>query len=410
MKARQETGLQKEALRSTKLFADASDEVLNRIADALERVELSPGQVLFEKGDVADGLYIIVDGSVRVHDGALVLRRLNNNEVFGEVAALDGNVRSASVTADVHTTLLRLKRQHLHELLADGPDIGIAIINGLCRLMRDRYDDVTKELQQIAAFERELEVGRTIQAGFLPDVLPDIPGWEIASYFEAARVVSGDYYDVFVLRGLNKIGLLIGDVCDKGVGAALFMTLFRSLLRAIAKLDEFAGWTISPASATGKHSLARLQESVTLTNNYVARTHGQTAMFSSLFFAMLDPETGEFDYINAGHEPPIIVKSGKVKARLDPTGPAVGLMPDVRFDIRRARLERGDILFAFTDGVSEALNDAGEPFTKERLIALLPQETSSADGLLKSVTDALRDHTAGASQYDDITMLAVARR
>jgi sigma-B regulation protein RsbU (phosphoserine phosphatase) len=405
----QETELQKEALRCTKLFANASDKVLNRIARTLERVELSAGQVLFEKGDVADGLYIIVDGSIRIHDDALVLRHLNKNEAFGEVATLDRNVRSASVTADTHTTLLRLERRRLHELLADSPDIGVAIINGLCRLMRDRYDDITTELQQIAAFERELEVGRTIQAGFLPDALPDIPGWEIAAHFEAARDVGGDYYDAFVLRGLNKIGLLIGDVCDKGVGAALFMTLFRSLLRAVAKLDEFAGWTISPALTTGERSVARLRESVTLTNNYVARTHGQTAMFSSLFFALLDPETGEFDYVNAGHEAPIIVNSGKVKTQLEPTGPAVGLMPDVRFDIQRTRLEHGDILFAFTDGVPEALNAAREPFTHERLIALLPQETSSANALLKCVMNALRNHIAGASQYDDITMLAIAR-
>ncbi|MDE3089520.1 MAG: response regulator, partial [Chloroflexota bacterium] len=160
-----------------------------------------------------------------------------------------------------------------------------------------------REHLYLKGLERELEIGREIQFSFLPDALPQPPGWEIAARFLPARQVSGDLYDVFALHGDAQIGLVIADVCDKGVGAALYMALFRSLLRVTSNLDYFADRHRPSAPS---NPAANLKNAVALTNNYIARTHEQASMFATLFFGILDPATGALIYINGGHQPPII--------------------------------------------------------------------------------------------------------
>ena len=137
-----------------------------------------------------------------------------------------------------------------------------------------------RDLEQLylKSLERELEIGREIQKGFLPAELPSANGWEIAAHFAAAREVAGDFYDAFCLGPEEQICLVIADVCDKGVGAALFMTLFRSLLR----------FTIGAAELFDVRSPAeKLERAVTLTNNYIAHTHGHTNMFATVFIGLL---------------------------------------------------------------------------------------------------------------------------
>ncbi|MCQ3974552.1 MAG: hypothetical protein DPW09_14010 [Anaerolineae bacterium] len=256
--------------------------------------------------------------------------------------------------------------------------------------------------------ERELEIGREIQAGFLPEQLPQLPGWEIAARFQAAREVAGDFYDAFPLAGGDRVVLVLGDVCGKGVGAALFMTLFRSLIRASAHLIYSTG---QPEGAAGPFDDAStLKNMVTLTNNYVARTHYRASMFASLFLGVLNPVTGSLIYLNGGHESPEILGSEGVKAALTPTGPVVGLFADMDFKIQQVYLEPGDTLYAFTDGVIDAQNSAGEMFGRENLRSLLAQPVASAAALLDLIETTLNIHVAGANQYDDITMLAVQRK
>ncbi|MBI5653804.1 MAG: SpoIIE family protein phosphatase [Chloroflexi bacterium] len=256
----------------------------------------------------------------------------------------------------------------------------------------------------LQGLERELEIGRRIQFSFLPDEIPQPPGWEIAARFQPARQVSGDLYDVFPMRDQQHIGIVIADVCDKGVGAALFMALFRTLIRATANLDfsnaRRAGARFNPGIV--------LKKVITLTNNYIARTHAQANMFASVFFAILDPATGALAYINAGHEPPIIFNARGVQAQLTRTGMVVGLMPDRPYTVRRARLKPGDTLLAFTDGVTDAMNARGETFDRERLLAMLTP--ASAANLLDAIETRVRDHIADANQFDDITMLAMRRK
>jgi serine phosphatase RsbU (regulator of sigma subunit) len=255
------------------------------------------------------------------------------------------------------------------------------------------------------ALQRELEIGRDIQAGFLPATLPIIEGWEIAASLMSAREVAGDFYDTFELPDGN-IGLVIADVCDKGVGAALFMTLFRSLIRAAANLDFFE----HPGEANKTLSAAdRLQRSILLTNNYIAETHGDSGMFATIFFGILNPQDGKLTYINGGHEPPLIVRSGAVGEVLQKTGPAVGAITDCRFNLRETQLNRGDMFFAFTDGVPDCRNLADEEFGRDRLMTVLQIVNKSAHKVIEAAEAELRNYIGGATQFDDITLLAVRR-
>ncbi len=252
----------------------------------------------------------------------------------------------------------------------------------------------------MSKLEMDLQIGRKIQRDFLPrdDQLPQPEGWEIASRFQPAREVAGDFFDAFPLPH-NRIGVVIADVVDKGVGAALFMALSRSLLRAYAQqhrplswLDNLSGdellHTDTDLSAqrrrillsTGANALLAIQ----LTNDYIATNHGDMTMFATTFFGVLDPVKGTLTYINGGHEEPIIVgPDGKIKSILSPTGPAMGMMAGMDFDIKTVKLKPGDLLMTYTDGVPDARSPKRERFGKDRLRAILESQpvTSSVDVL-----------------------------
>ncbi|MEO8561501.1 MAG: SpoIIE family protein phosphatase [bacterium] len=249
------------------------------------------------------------------------------------------------------------------------------------------------------SLERELEIGREIQMGFLPATLPAPAGWEIRAHFRPARQVAGDFYDAFTLAD-GRVALVLADVCGKGVGAALFMALFRSLLRALSE-PQFA------AAATPS---AGLRATVLATNDYIARTHDAANMFATVFFAVVDPVSGALDYVNAGHEPPVLLAAdGRVRGRLAPTGPAVGLMPDLEFNVGRAQLASGETLFAFTDGVVDARDPHDASFGESRLLALLSERAAPAHELLARVDAALSGHIGDGAQFDDVAMLAARR-
>ena len=264
--------------------------------------------------------------------------------------------------------------------------------------------------------ERDLEIGRDIQIGFLPRTLPQPPGWEIAAHFDPAREVGGDFYDVFALSD-DHLAVVIADVCDKGVGAALFMTLFRSLVRAYAQQTQGRGLfgTRGPRGGDAARRRAGLLadvialSTVELTHNYVVGTHAEAVMFATLFFGVLDVATGALTYVNGGHDAPVLLGAAGPTGRLDPTGPLVGARPDAVFDIGRAQLGPGDVLFAYTDGVTEARDPAGGFFTEKRLLGHLQDPPPSPSNLLARVVARLREHVAGAEPFDDVTMLAIRR-
>ncbi len=288
-------------------------------------------------------------------------------------------------------------------------------------LEKKQHLDHDREQKQLAKLERDIQIGRKIQGDFLPETLPQLPAWEIATRFYPARNVSGDFYDAFPLSH-NRVGLVIADVCDKGVGAALFMALFRSLLRAFGQQHHALSWLDaledSPASGTrqkgGRRALpslgtSALKNAIEQTNNYIATNHYRTSMFATVFFGILDCASGSLMYINGGHELPAIIGQDGVRERLRTTGPAVGMIADAEFGIEQTQLNPGDILFTFTDGVPDARNPAGKLYTEQHLLSLLVEPAPTAVSMIDRVDTSVRGYIAEADQFDDITMLAVRR-
>jgi sigma-B regulation protein RsbU (phosphoserine phosphatase) len=249
------------------------------------------------------------------------------------------------------------------------------------------------------SLERELDIGREIQAGFFPDVMPEVAGWSVAARFRAARQVGGDFYDAFTLGSDGRrIALVLADVCGKGVGAALFMALFRTLVRA----------TLLEVHALGQPDGEVVRRAVGITNDYIASTHGRANMFATMLVGVVDLAEGSMTYVNAGHEPPAIAGGGAIRARLEPTGPAVGMLPDIPFEVAYASLAPGDVLLAFTDGVTEARATDGAFYGEDRLLAELAT-ARDAGTLLARVEEDLRQFVGDAEQSDDVTMLALGR-
>ncbi len=278
-----------------------------------------------------------------------------------------------------------------------------------------RHQNQIKE----AMARTELEKGRQIQIDFLPDQILQITGWEIAAFFQPARQVAGDFYDAFMLPD-GCIGLVIADVCDKGVGAALFMALFRSFIRVFSGQTSLQGLTIlsnellttlnGSIDQTIETNITQIHalKAVELTNDYIAQNHSNLNMFATLFFGVLNPITGLLAYVNGGHEPLAILDSSGVKQRLMPTGPAVGMLPNINFKIQQVYLQPGDILLGYTDGVPDARCPSGQFFTEKKLVSLL-QPAESAAALIERIQVSAIAHIASADQFDDITMLAVQR-
>jgi len=247
--------------------------------------------------------------------------------------------------------------------------------------------------------ERDLEIGRQIQSGFFPEKLPKIDGWEIATHFHAARQVAGDFYDVFRIKNSKYTAFVIADVCDKGVGAALFMVLFRSLLRAFSAIN-----------INSENVKEQLQSIIVNTSNFIAEYHGKSNMFATMFFGVLDPDTGILYYVNGGHEPPVILnKNGSIVQRLMPTGPAVGIFPDMGFKVGEIQFNEGDALVGFTDGTTDAKNISGKQFSEERLLKTIAVPWTSIFSMIFELNVELQKHIGKQPQFDDITLLSFRR-
>ena len=256
-------------------------------------------------------------------------------------------------------------------------------------VMLDRarlYEEANAQRQRM---ESELQMARALQVNLLPARLPEIPGFNLAASWHSAREVAGDFYDVFPLPG-GHWGVLIGDVCDKGVPAAMYMVLARSLIRSGAQV------TASPARLLTQVNRSLIEQSP---NN----------MFVSVFYGVIDPAKRSLTYSLAGHNPPFLGRGGEDKVeRLLKGGPVIGILPKVRLSDARVTFAPGDLLVSYTDGLTEAFNNEGEQFGEQRLEeAVCDHKKKSARKVLDNIEHRLRAFTGGASQSDEITLLVM---
>lgn len=394
-----------DTLKTCAFLGGLSESVLVSLAARAETLRLASGETVITRGEAGSTMYFVISGRARVHDGEVVWAYIEEGEVFGEMAVLDSEVRSASVTTESDSLLLSIERDVFYDALSTDPEAFKAVLHAVLKREREIVAEIKTRSTKLLSYQKEMEIGRRIQADFLPATLPKIDSWEIAAWFEAAREVAGDFYDVFKLKDSPQLAIVIGDVCDKGVGAALFMTLFRSLLRA-SSLYGYTDSIVNSTDSAGTMSELLLNSIVT-TNRYIATTHAGSSMFASVFFGLLDTETGELIYVNAGHEAPMIFRQNGETELLDITGGVMGLFPAARFGVETATLKKGDLIFTYTDGVNEAKNIDGEQFTEERILEVATPEASSTEAFLSVMLDAVKAFRGEADQSDDITMLAL---
>ena len=258
----------------------------------------------------------------------------------------------------------------------------------------------------LKSLEREMNIARDIQKEFLPEYLPQVDGWEIASYFKSAKEVAGDFYDAFLLPD-GSLTFLVADVCGKGIGAALYMTLFRSLIRAASISDQFL-----PVGQGQKNYMPteRLLHAISLTNNYIAETHEAACMFATVFIGILNPVDGKLTYLNGGNEPALIINNdGTIHAELTHTGAAVGVNTALKYTVHETTLADDQLLLAFTDGIPDTQNINGDFFGNHRLRELITPNLNPS-GLLSKIEGSLHQFIGEADQFDDITLLALQRK
>ena len=394
-----------ETLRKCLFLRGLKESVLSDLAIKAGTLRVASGETIITRGEEGSAMYFIISGKARVHDGEVTWAYLNEGEVFGEMAVLDSEVRSASVTTESDSLLLSIEREVFYDALSTDPEAFKAVLHAVLKREREIVSEIKTRSTKLLSYQKEMEIGRRIQADFLPGSVPEVESWEIAAWFEAAREVAGDFYDVFKLKSSSHLAIVIGDVCDKGVGAALFMTLFRSLLRATS-LYGCMDSTVDKADSAGKAADVLLN-SILTTNRYISTTHAGSSMFASVFFGLLDPDTGELIYVNAGHEAPMIFRQNGEVEMLDTTGGVIGLFPAANYTVETAKLNEGDLIFTYTDGVNEAKNLDGQQFTEQRILKVAAPEGNNTETFLRIMFEAVSEFRGKAEQSDDITMLAL---
>jgi phosphoserine phosphatase RsbU/P len=268
----------------------------------------------------------------------------------------------------------------------------LEIITGIAQqaALAIQNDLLQNEMVVRERLETEIQLARQIQQTFIPESLPEFPDWELAARWKTARQVGGDFYDVFDLPH-KRLGLFIADVADKGVPAALFMALTRTLVRAaVIEAD-------SPAEA-----LKRV--------NDLLIPDTKQGMFVTAVYAVLDMDQNELTYVNAGHNPPLwITCDGRVE-RLTRTGVALGAAEDLKFEQRTIPLQPNDSILLYTDGLTESFNLDGEFFGEPRLMeAIAANQCASASELLDVVEKSLLNFVQDMPPADDLTMLVLRR-
>jgi sigma-B regulation protein RsbU (phosphoserine phosphatase) len=264
----------------------------------------------------------------------------------------------------------------------------VARQTGLALEVSELAHSLAAEAAQRERVNREMEIAREVQERLFPQFMPDIPGGSVAGGCRAALGVGGDYYDVFPLED-GRVGLAIGDVSGKGISAALLMASLRASLRGVT-LDNPRDFAML------MHKVNKLVYEASASNRY-----------ATFFFAAFDPKTRRLECVNAGHNPPVVLRNGEV-IRLEADGPVVGLLPFAPYTEQAIMLEPGDLLILYTDGISEAMTHDDEEWGEERMIeSARAVRDKPAQEILRTVLADADKFTAGAPQHDDMTLLVL---
>ncbi len=400
------------------LFASLSPEERRQVLNMLKLKEFPPGTVIVREGEVGYCFYIILEGEVEIVKAMSTaderpLGTRGSGQFLGEMSLFNPDgLRTASVRAKSAVMLLEMSHNDFQVILHQFPKLAQDLLRVMSLRLRDANEATLRDLREknrqlaeayqelVAAqaqiiekekLERELQLAREIQMAYLPRELPELEGFDFGARMLPARAVGGDFYDFIPLEG-GLLGIVVADVADKGVPAAIMMALSRSILRAEANGSTSPGNTLRAV------------------NGHVLEMN-ESGLFVTAIYGLLDHSRRTFSYARAGHEFPILIEpGGRITAVPSGPGQPVGILPDPYMDEQTLLLPPGSTLLIFTDGLSDSMNAQGEFFGPERLQQSMDLSKASAQEICDSLIGTIKEFQGSNAQFDDMTLVVIRAR
>jgi len=400
-----------------KAFLGVSDQELKALRQVTTVQVYPPEHTLCYEGEIEHTFYIVAEGQVELTQklGNGERRKLavrNPGEFFGEMALIEQKPRTATAMTLSPTTVLEISEDEFQHLLGNNPNMAMAMIRSFVTNVRltgqatitdlsqknmelaKAYEDLKaaqKELVAKEKLEHEMEIAGEVQRSLLPSKFPRVKGFNFAGRNVPARHVGGDLYDVIRIDD-EHVGILMADVSDKSVHAALFMAVTRTLFLAHAR-----------------RSLSPSQVSLEV-HEGILEVSSNEDMFVTVFYGVLHYPTGTLRYVRAGQDKPLLFRVGATEPMpLEAEGRFLGMLPGLTLEEREISLQPGDLLIAYSDGVPDAVNERDDPYTAERLIGIVKQmPEASASEVCAAIFADVFEFRGSAPAFDDITVL-VAR-
>jgi len=347
---------------------------------------IKEGTIIFNKGDKADKMYYIKKGALKVKE---INKIVEEGNVIGEMGIFSpAKKRTASAECVRELEVYTITHKDIVKLYYKSPILVFKIMQLTTKRFIDNSTDMIKSKEKM---ESELKIAKTIQANMLPcsfPAFPDRKDFEIFATMEPAKDIGGDLYDFFLINE-NKLCILVGDVSGKGVPAALFMMITKVLLKHEGMQES------KPCQV-----LSRV-------NNMIVEENPE-CLFVTVFLAMIDLETGEMEYASAGHNPPLIYKKEEDQFNYLEMNKSfvLGAFSGYRYKTEKLKMEKGDMIFVYSDGITEAMNPEDKLYSEERLKNELNNiKHNSVTDIVTNIRESVRDYAQEAPQSDDITML-----
>lgn len=409
--------MKEEALKQVALFATLPANEIRYLSDTLRPREFEAGTVFIHEGETADHFFVLLDGQIEIIKALgtaneRVLGVGQGGSFVGEMGLINpGSRRTASVRALTPVRLLEMTRAQFDALLHRQPSLAYKMVRVLSLRLEQESDRTIRDLQEKnfqlkqaydslkaaqaqlvekERMEQELEVARGIQQSMVPRTFPQLPGFNFGARMKPARAVGGDFYD-FIPISESSVGIVIGDVSDKGVPAALFMALSLTLLRAEVRR------TAGSSGDVLRHVDRQLLEI------------NDAGMFVTVLYGVLNNTTHEFHYARAGHELPLLCDAhGNIVDLPYSSGLPLGTGEDTLLDEQTVLLPAGSALLLYTDGITDVLDVHGSAFGMKRLReAFCVHQSAPAQVICDKLLDLTEAYRCESAPSDDITLAAV---
>ncbi len=397
------------------IFTGLDEQSLDTLRELAEAQTYPPQTILCHQGEVEHTFYVVVDGRVAItqllEDGQERLLAVRGpRDYFGELGLLDDTPRMANCVTITTVTVLEITEEVFQNVLASSPAVAYSLMRHLVVMLRstdmlaindltaknqelmDAYGELKaahEELIEKERLEHELEIAADVQRTLLPTTMPDYSNYRLAAFLTPARQVGGDFYDAIELDG-DHLGLVLADVADKSVQAALFMAVARTLFMVEGRR------TLSPSAVA--HAVHR----------GVIDVAPSADIFVTAFYGVLHRPSGKLVYVTAGHERPLLVRPGKGVIRLEGRGRFLGMIEMLELNEYEIYLRKGDRLIIFSDGVPDATNNRAQQYGYDRMITYLAANSHLP---IRNLVDGLAADVAQwrgtAPAFDDLTLLGL---